>query len=82
MLQAQVRPTTLWVQAGAFANYDNAYRLSARLQRYGKTQVAPVPAGAQQLYRVRVGPVQSVAEADRLLAEVAADAPGARIVVD
>ena len=82
VLQAQVQPTTLWVQAGAFANYDNAYRLSARLQRYGKTQVAPVPAGAQQLYRVRVGPVQSVAEADRLLAEVAADVPEARIVVD
>ncbi len=37
--QQSVRPSNLFVQAGAFANYDNAYRLSARLSRYGTTQV-------------------------------------------
>jgi rare lipoprotein A len=80
--EGPVRPTNLYVQAGAFSNYDNAYRLSVRLSRYGRTNVSPVPSGAQQLYRVRVGPVNSVKEADALLAEVTGLAPEARIVVD
>ncbi|MGQ0663271.1 MAG: SPOR domain-containing protein, partial [Pseudomonadota bacterium] len=75
-------PTGIFVQAGAFANYDAAYRLSARLSRYGRAQVTPVAVGGQQLYRVRVGPVDSVAEADGLLEHVALVVPEARIVVD
>jgi hypothetical protein len=34
------------------------------------------------LYRVRVGPAASVAEADRLLADIAGVVPEARIMVD
>lgn len=82
VLQTPVSPTSIFIQAGAFANYDNAYRLSVRLSRYGKTTVTPVNAGAQQLYRVRIGPVPSVQEADLLLAEVTSVVPEARIVVD
>lgn len=79
--QQQVRPSSMFVQAGAFANYDNAYRLSARLSRYGKTQISQVNTGGQQLFRVRIGPVASVQEADNILEWVSADAPQARIVV-
>jgi rare lipoprotein A len=79
--QQQVRPTSMFVQVGAFANYDNAYRLSAKLSRYGTTQITPVSTGGQQLFRVRVGPVASVQEADNILEWVSADAPQARIVV-
>jgi rare lipoprotein A len=79
--QQQVRPSTLFVQAGAFANYDTAYRLGARLSRYGKVQVTPATAGAQQVFRVRVGPVFSVNEADDLLEQVASVVPEARVVV-
>lgn len=80
--QAAVQPTSIFVQAGAFANYDNAYRLSVRLSRYGQAKVTPISSGGQQLFRVRVGPVGSVTEADALLADVAAVVPEARIVVD
>jgi rare lipoprotein A len=80
--QGSVQPTSLFIQAGAFANYDNAYRMSVRLSRYGGTKVTPVNAGAQQLYRVRLGPINSVQEADLLLAEVTPVVPEARIVVD
>ncbi|MBI3451645.1 MAG: septal ring lytic transglycosylase RlpA family protein [Rhodospirillales bacterium] len=80
--QEAVRASNIFVQAGAFTNYDNAYRLSARLSRYGRAQVTQVSVGNQQLYRVRVGPVQSVQEADALLADVTGVAPEARIVVD
>ena len=79
--QQAVRPTTLFVQAGAFANYDTAYRLGARLSRYGKIQVTPATAGTQQVFRVRVGPVFSVGEADDLLEQVASVVPEARVVV-
>jgi rare lipoprotein A len=79
--QQPVHASTMFVQAGAFANYDNAYRLSAKLSRYGKTQITPVTTGGQKLYRVRVGPVASVQEADNILEWVTNDAPQARIVV-
>lgn len=82
VLQTPISPTNIFIQAGAFANYDNAYRLSVRLSRYGKATVTPVNGGAQQLYRVRIGPISTVQEADSLLAEVSSVVPEARIVVD
>ncbi len=80
--QQSVRPSNLFVQAGAFANYDNAYRLSARLSRYGTTQVTEVQVNGQQLYRVRVGPVSTVQDADSILEWIADLAPQARIIAD
>jgi rare lipoprotein A len=80
--QQSVRPSNLFVQAGAFANYDNAYRLSARLSRYGTTQVSEVQVNGQQLYRVRVGPVSTVQDADSILEWIADVAPQARIIAD
>jgi rare lipoprotein A len=77
-----VQATSLFVQAGAFSNYDNAYRMSVRLSRYGRAKVTTVSSGGQQLYRVRLGPLNSVKEADSLLAEVTPVVPEARIVVD
>jgi peptidoglycan lytic transglycosylase len=64
---------TLYVQAGAFAERDNAQRLLARLQSAGLTSAfVVVPAdGRSHLYRVRVGPVDSVAEFDELAARLA-----------
>ena len=77
----QVRPTAMFVQAGAFASFDNATRLSARLSRYGHTQITQVTANGQRLYRVRIGPVASVHEADDILDSLATEVPHARIVV-
>lgn len=77
-----VQPTSLFIQAGAFSNYDNAYRMSVRLSRYGQAKVTTVNSAGQQLYRVRLGPVGSVKDADALLAEVTPVVPEARIVVD
>jgi rare lipoprotein A len=77
-----VRPTNLFIQAGAFSNYDNAYRMSVRLSRYGQAKVTSVNSAGQQLFRVRLGPITSVKDADALLAEVTPVVPEARIVVD
>lgn len=80
--QTSVQPTSIFIQAGAFSNYDNAHRMSVRLSRYGRAKVTPVSSGTQQLFRVRLGPIASVQEADSLLSEVTAVVPEARIVVD
>lgn len=71
---ASAAPPRLFVQVGAFAQWDNAANMRARLeeiafrpvviQRAGDTHRAP-------LYRVRIGPLGSVEEADRLAARLA-----------
>ena len=82
LVQTTVRPPRIWVQAGAFASQDNAAKMGAQLRRFGTAQISPLRAGDQVLYRVRVGPAASVAEADRLLADIAGVVPEARIMVD
>ena len=59
-----------------------ASRMSVRLSRYGHAKVTTYSGGGQQLYRVRLGPLPSVKDADALLAEVTPVVPEARIVVD
>lgn len=73
----------IYVQAGAFTIYDNANKLRARLTSIGPTTIAAAMVGDTQYFRVRVGPVASVEQADRILAEViAAGNNGARVIVD
>jgi len=78
-------PPPLYVQAGAFAERDNAQRLLERLQAAGLASafvVSPVE-GRSRLYRVRLGPVGSVAEFDQLAARLAAlGIRDARLAVD
>jgi rare lipoprotein A len=71
---AAAPPPALYVQAGAFADQHNAQRLLAQLQGAGLMDafvLAPL-AGQTRLYRVRLGPVGSVAEYDELAARLAA----------
>ncbi len=82
LTQTAPRASTLWIQAGAFGNYENAYRLSVRLSRYGSTRVIPASVNGAQIYRVRLGPITDVSEADRVLATLGSEVPEARIVVD
>jgi rare lipoprotein A len=67
-------PPALYVQAGAFADQQHAQRLLARLQAAGLERAfiaLPLQSGAH-LYRVRLGPVESVAQFDQLTARLAA----------
>jgi rare lipoprotein A len=64
---------SLYVQTGAFGDRANAGRQLARLHAAGLASafiLAP-PEGKAQLYRVRVGPVGSVAEFDALATQLA-----------
>jgi len=80
---AAVSPTTLFVQAGAFSDFNNANRVRARLHNLGKVGVSPVLVNGQDLYRVRMGPFQRTEQADRFLESVIrAGYSSARIVVE
>jgi peptidoglycan lytic transglycosylase len=78
-----VRATNIYVQAGAFVRRDNAIRLGARLSAFGPTSITESLKGQQRFYRVRLGPVASVEDADRLLATLLQNGHrDARVVVD
>lgn len=82
---AAAPPPALYVQAGAFADPDNAQRLLTRLQAAGLSGafvLSPV-AGHSHLFRVRLGPVTSVADFDQLAARLQSlGIPDARLAND
>lgn len=81
--QQPVIQTSIYVQAGAFGNETNAQNLSQKLATYGNAKVYPTNVGGQQFYRVRLGPYQTVDEADLALANVVAHgSPQATIIVE
>ena len=71
---AELPPPALYLQAGAFADVQNAQRLLARLQAAGLAGafIASPLQSKSHLYRVRIGPVGSVAEFDQLASRLAA----------
>lgn len=77
-----VKPSAIYIQAGAFASIENAMRLKDRLENLGSVEVTDVDISGTTLYRVRVGPVPSVDQADALLSRVIATSPDAQIVVN
>lgn len=82
---AQSPPPVLYVQAGAFADERNATKVLRRLHAagLGSAFVATPLNGRTPLYRVRVGPVSTVAEFDQLAARLSSlGFPNARLVTD
>ena len=80
--QVPVSPTGIYIQAGAFSDITNAERVKTTLDSLGSVTISPVQVGSRELYRVRIGPVSQVAEADQLLQQVAANGyPEARTIV-
>jgi rare lipoprotein A len=63
-------PRALFIQAGAFSDPKNAERLMEKLRGggYGKVFVRDNEITGRRMYRVRIGPVSSVAEFDRIVA--------------
>jgi len=60
--------SSLFLQVGAFRNRDNARRLSSKLQNanIGDIHIMEASNASGPIYRVRIGPLDSVDEADRL----------------
>jgi rare lipoprotein A len=83
---AATPPPVLYVQAGAFADGQNAQHLLERLRAAGLTSafvLGPLQGTSSALYKVRLGPVSSVADFDRLAAQLATlGISDARLVTD
>jgi rare lipoprotein A len=80
---APVTSSQIFIQAGAFTVADNALKVKSRLDRLGAVKVQGVKVRGVDVYRVRLGPIASVDEADRLLDRVVASGLAeARIVVE
>lgn len=73
----------MYIQAGAFGSADNAARLKQRLDGIGNVQVTSAKVNGMEIYRVRLGPIDNVGEADSLLNKVInSGVSDAKIVVD
>jgi rare lipoprotein A len=80
---APVHPTHIYIQAGAFASGSNAEKMKAKLAAVGSATITAIRVSGTNIYRVRLGPLGSVDDADATLARaVGAGATEARIVVD
>ena len=75
--------TQIWVQVGAFHSESSASAVLSQLETMGNGEISSLLKAGQTLHRVRLGPVQTVSEADKLLNGVMnIGFSGARIVVD
>lgn len=77
-----VSATRMYIQAGAFSKFENANRVKAILDGVGNVQVSQALVNGRDFFRVRVGPLQDVTEADKALNDVIrAGYPSAKIIV-
>ncbi len=73
--------THLYVQLGAFSQYQNAARLAGRVGQGAK--ISTIQRNGQTLYRVRLGPFATTDDADQALTRMLnSGAPDATIIVD
>lgn len=78
-----VSPTGIYVQTGAFSKLENALRMRDRIYSLGPAQISRFFAAGIDLYRVRIGPLQSVALADTTLVRViGAGVKDAQLIVE
>jgi rare lipoprotein A len=78
-----VQPSHIFIQAGSYAKSANALRMQALIGGLGTVEVTGTKVNGFNVFRVRLGPIASVEEADRLLTRVVgAGAGDAKIVID
>ncbi|WP_374375507.1 septal ring lytic transglycosylase RlpA family protein [Dongia sp.] len=78
-----VKPSNIYIQAGAFLRQANARQLQQKLSGIGQTRISEFVLNQQRFYRVQLGPIASVEEADRLLQQLLDSGhPDAKIAVN
>lgn len=74
---------SIYVQAGAFSQPENAERLRAQLANLGAAHVMQTSVSGRDFYRVRIGPMANLDAADQVRARVvAAGHAEARVVTE
>ena len=78
-----VKGSSIYIQAGAFLRQANAQQLQRRLSSLGQTRITQFMFNQQRFYRVQLGPIASVEEADQLLQKlIDTGHPDAKIAVN
>ena len=72
----------MYIQAGAFSSRANAESLKAKLTQFGSVNIDTAQVHGASIYRVRIGPIATTGEADRLLGDVVKSVPQARLAFD
>ncbi len=75
--------TKIWIQVGAFHNKNNAEKLVIKLNEIFKGETSEFLQNGKIIHRVRLGPIENVNNADKLLNKVFNKGfEGAKIIVD
>ena len=83
VILTEPEPTEIYVQAGAFTNANNADKLTQILADVGPVRIDPRQVNGKYFYRVRLGPLATAEDADRILESVISRGyPGARVIVE
>lgn len=83
VIQTEPEQTEIFVQAGAFTDANNADKLTQILADVGPVRIDPRQIDGKYFYRVRLGPLHSVEDADRILDTIIGKGyPGARVIVE
>ena len=78
-----MHPSNVYVQAGAFGEYENAFKVSTRLHQLQGVKITSAVVNGREFFRVRAGPIKEIGVADRILEQmIRTGFSGARIVVD
>ncbi|NBX66871.1 MAG: septal ring lytic transglycosylase RlpA family protein [Proteobacteria bacterium] len=78
---ASIRPTAVYVQAGAFTSQSNAQKAAQAVAPYGPHKIIEARLGGQPYYRLRIGPFESVEKADALVNTLQRQGRQASIVI-
>ena len=83
---APAKSPAMYLQLGAFSDRQNAERLRTRLASVelpGEVRISEAYASDKRVYRVRIGPLQTVESADRVTQILAGQGmPPPRVVID
>ena len=80
-----LQAASLFLQVGAFKSRDNAKRLGSKLAdaKIGAIHIVEASNASGRIYRVRIGPLNSVDEADRITGDLASQGYGkTQVVID
>ena len=82
-IRSVISDPKIYVQAGAFSQFQNAHKVRAVLKQLGPTKITQEDIDKRPFFRVRIGPLASVEIADQILANVIkAGYPDAATVVE
>ncbi len=78
-----IEPSNIFIQVGAFTQFQNAHQAAARLSILNNVSVTSAIVNGKEFFRVRAGPIKTLSDADFLLESILHSGfDAARLIVD